>query len=317
MDNQIVYKKDLKTGDILLYGPIENNALCELICALTDSPVSHTAMMYYDTDHIIEETLPQVTIGECEASANGRTVYVIRHNDSSLDMTKVIDIAQFYYDQKTPYPLSNLFVVGTYLVLSKHMPNKLSQPIQKLLTTLLYIASGELMKLINKKQFKDKHPMVCSQFAYVCYKQAGPEYKLQLKMDSTCNCLLGEIKSWLTKSWLTMKDEVDWLADETLLAQYSDVSENEKELLLQQIHKELTENGHNANDSFTKPFVAAVAGFLKQLAIAFGLMTKEELAKISLPDLIDELMGLEEYFVSPGDLYDNCTNAAVIGVLDV
>lgn len=310
MDNQIVYKKDLKTGDILLYGPVKDNVLCELICALTDSPVSHTAMMYYDTDHIIEETLPQVTIGDIEPTTKDRQIYVVRHNDSSLDMIKVIDIAKAYYDQQTPYPLSNLFVVGTYLVLSKHMPKNLSQPMQKLLTTLLYIASGELMKLINKKQYGDKHPMVCSQFAYVCYKQAGPEYKLQLRKDSACNCLLNEMKSCLE-----MQNELEWKADEILLAQYTDVSETEKEQLLQQIHEELLKNGDNANGSFTKPFVNAVTEFIKHFSIAFGIMTKEELAKISVLDLIDELMDLKEYFVTPGDLYENCTNATVIGEL--
>ena len=109
------------------------------------------------------------------------------------------------------------------------------------------------------------------------------------------------------KSCLEMQNELEWKADEILLAQYTDVSETEKEQLLQQIHEELLKNGDNANGSFTKPFVNAVTEFIKHFSIAFG--------KISVLDLIDELMDLKEYFVTPGDLYENCTNATVIGEL--
>lgn len=318
MRNESINLKDLKQGDILLVDTNKHDIAHELIRILTDSQISHTAMVYYDTNQLIEETIPAIQLYDVKEKLKTGKIYVLRHNDQSLDMTKVLDIAKGYYDDKTPYPFSNLVVLGVYLVVSKYVLKAFPKPIQELLTRALYIGSAELMKLFNELQYKGKRPMVCSQLAYVCYKEAGPEYKLQIKRDSECDCLLNELKSWIE-----MRNDVnriaEWNVDESFLAQYVDVSKAETEQLLQDICEEFAKSendANNANGILSKDFVDAVVGFMKQFVITFGIKTKEELETMSVLDLIDVFMDLEEYFVSPGDLYKNCVNAKVIGELE-
>ena len=48
--------KDLKPGDVLLFSGEKGSFISEAIMFLTNSPVSHAALVYSDPANIVEET---------------------------------------------------------------------------------------------------------------------------------------------------------------------------------------------------------------------------------------------------------------------
>lgn len=316
MENRKVKREDLKPGDIILLTPIPGDSIGKLISVLTDAPVSHATMGYYDTIYVIEENEPNVQINILEKKIANRSAYVLRHEDTTLDFNKVIDIAKKYYDEEVPFAKNNLYIMGIYF-LATDITKCLTGPLQGVLTSLFYIGMTELVKIYSKRVYGKVHAMTCSQFVYHCYRQAGEQYQLKLKNPLGENSLLKQVKAYIESNPESNGDEgTNWNSQQIALKE--DVSQEEKDQVLEALYSTLMNGKEDRNGSLglTESLVEAVSGFMKQAAVTFCGITGENLEVKSVSDIIELFLDNEEYLVSPGDLLNNCANLELLGILE-
>ena len=311
--------EDLKQGDILLFSHTEEWE-SKLISLITDSPVSHAAISYYSCKEIAEETPPCAIVNLIEERKTGREITVMRLNSSEKDMTKVLDIAKKYVEDEEPYTKANLVFILVYILFKKLTVNL---KLQKLLCTLMkYVISG-LIKYIDNKLREGSHPMVCSQFVYNCYKNAGEEYNLIISEFDSGKSILAQVKEYINNNKIALENKM--VNDiERIKAEYNEISSVEEEDLIRNIYNELKiqlESGIEKNNSqLYEEFVIAVHEFTSVLNYLYNqdktkklvIKNKEELQSKG----IDSLSDIEEYFVTPGDLLYNCRNLINIGILE-
>ncbi|WP_251359936.1 hypothetical protein [Kangiella sp. TOML190] len=169
--------KDLNSGDLLLFSPEKGSWISDAIVWLTGAPVSHAAMSYKDFSNIIEETPPAVRVAPASERFKERTIHVMRDQRHS-EFSPVIKAASHYLNELEPYGMSNLYLVGLILVYKKLTPSGMRQ---KAILRILKLAVEKLLPIINHYKYGDKTPMVCSQFVFQCYQDAGADYELTIK----------------------------------------------------------------------------------------------------------------------------------------
>jgi hypothetical protein len=327
--------EELKTGDIVLYSPPPGKEGREsrIICFFTKSPVSHTGMIAPNHGYSIQEipdgasciTLPEPGI---------RKLY-IRRLEGEPDTSVVDTIAMKYVEEKLPYPMSNLAFLGLYMLASDFIPDSLGGSIFK---NALKVASYELMKLINKHTHPgtDEPPMVCSQFAATCYDEAaltyGPQYKIHYNEDvSTFANLLRKIIDQLTEEEEGKTYSVALEENHPLLG--GELEEDEADMHLQNLADHLDQKQIEAqqNEGQDKVLLAAkpekvseelIASFYqygKGILKLFGNKTeypdKKEATPEEIKSVLEELLRIQETFVTPGDLLSKTTNLMDMGQL--
>lgn len=293
-----IKQNELKKGDILLFSVVKGDLESEIIGLLTNAPVSHTAMLYDDT-HIVEETPPSATINNLAERIKDRDIYVMRLKNSE-DLSSVIDIADGYVKENLPYASNALPFIGLYMIGKRFI---FTDKKQKLYCKLLEYALATLIDINNHKKYGGKTPMMCSQFAYHCYKKSGHKNKIDVNSDMS-----GTILSTIKKC-----DANTMLQNMPPKERYTMPSQSEINKLLKDFCDELKNNDKNPqalNDTLlSDELILKTYEFITCFVKVFAQNNNSN-------GIFDKLEELHEYFISPSDLLYNTTNLEFKGMLE-
>ncbi len=311
---------ELKPGDIVLFSVPKKSWESWLIAFFTKSKVSHTGMVNKNPGYILQE-IPEHATSLAIPASGTRTLY-IRRLKSAPDTSKVAEIAQKYVDEELPYPMSNLAFLGLYILASDFMPNNATG---KLIECVLKTAAFAVMEFVNKKLHPGTEvpPMVCSQFAAACYDEAalkyGPEYKIHYNDD------VSSVKSLLHKiiEQLEGEDKTYSLENEPAPLLGAANGTNDSEFYCEQLAKEIQNQEKTpvltAERSISDSLIASFYQYGKGLLKLFGDKTdypdKKEATAEEIKKVLEELLRIQEAFVTPGDLLSNTTNLEDMGIL--
>lgn len=298
--------KDLKSGDVLLFSPEKNSWLSDAIVWLTGAPVSHTAMTYKQFEDIIEETVPHVRVAPANERFKGRTIHVMR-DKRNQNFEPVINASTRYLNELEPYGMPNLYLVGMILLYKKFTP---SGDMQKARLKLLKFIVEKLLPIIDKHEYGTKDAMVCSQFVFQCYQDAGKDYELTIKNGN----LLGAAKldeaqsdSLLSKaSQYTSNKKID---SHQLLKSNSDL-ERDGESVLKQLKSDIGEFSQEIEDE-TLDTVHHLAQIIH--AVTEGIDLNQASSSIGLSILQKQ----QAMFVTPADLLEHCPDLEKIGIIEI
>ena len=317
--------EELKPGDIVLFTPPPGKGSWEswLICFFTKSPVSHTGMVDTNPGYVLQEVPPHATrlpIPE----ADTRYLYV-RRLEGEPDTSVVRDIAQHYVDTELPYPMSNLAFLGIYILASDFMPDTKTG---KLMEMVLKIGSFAIMELINKHFHPGTEvpPMVCSQFAAACYDEAfmkyGPQYKINYNEKvSSISSLLHKMIDQVAEEEKEKLYEIQ--TEEASILDGAKIGIEMADLYCEQLAKSIQEQqSSNAlqssgkiSDSLIAAFYQYGKGVLKLLGSKTEYPDKKQATAEEIKSLLQELLNVQDAFVSPGDLLSNSINLMDMGIL--
>lgn len=170
--------EDFQAGDILLF-KIDKNSdwISRAISLLTNSDVSHAAL-YMGKSILSDEGLDGLACHQIANDMTGRPVYVERLNPN-LDMTPVLLAANKMIGQQEPYNKLALVQLGLLLLYKKEFP---IDSLDRLLLKWVFDAATVAINEYSHKIFSPgKEPMVCSQYVYQCYQDAGADYQLLIQ----------------------------------------------------------------------------------------------------------------------------------------
>lgn len=299
--------ENLKPGDILVF-KAGDNWLSKAIAWLTDSDVSHAAMML-DDKRMVEMAASGIYAGEVKALEGDDAVLLrLKPERNPAPLTEA---AQRYIDCKTRYDFPALVYLAGLIIYHRIRPTEKYVVITDL---ILREACVVLDKLIQSVVLKNPDKaMVCSQLVYQVYEDCGREYRINIEggllqsvrdveYDNSDGCVcLAELAA--------AAPELDVLSDDATLdretmdgSQIPDVEELAKELYLALTEQE-AEDGTDVD--------IAVLGSLPSWAKR-TLDKLEEFLEKSRSNLpIDAL------FISPADIAYKSTNLDTVGKMNV
>lgn len=316
--------KDLKPADILLFSGEKGSWISQAIMLLTNSKVSHAAITYTTSDQMIEETPPQVRVSNTSERAKQRTVYVMRLKPPLDKMTPVLDAANAYLKESAPYAMSNLYLVGMLLLYKKFSP---TTPIQKVMLKIFKKLSAGIMDYINEHKSPGNLPMVCSQFVYQCYEDAGDNYKLNIKGGILLRAATTELEggSVLDQAIYRIKRDTtpnfrSFITEKSGAALHAEVPQSEEDLA-HELVKALEAEAATATEELEPELVLAIQEFGQAVysATTNAEIEADEIVRSHAlriaPTGLSFLKSEEAYFVAPGDILSNCTNVRQVGVI--
>lgn len=316
---------ELKPADVLLFSGEPGSYISQAIMYLTDAPVSHAALSYTDYSTIIEETPPTVTTNDAAQRFSDRTITVMRIRDDMGSMQPVTDAAAAYLNNNAPYANFNLYLVGMLLVFRKFTPSGL---VQRSIIKILRKLAATIIDYVNQHRYPGKLPMVCSQFVYQSYEDAGGEYRLQIKNGLLLQTLetAGETPSILDHAIARIRNTLDpelqsLYNSYTGTAQAASVEESDEDLareLLSALQEPLAATeGVTIDDElvlavheFGQAVLAAKSGAPASLD---ALARANQLGMA--PEGLAYLKSEEAYFVAPGDLLNSCPDLERVGTI--
>lgn len=173
-----------KIGDIIIF-KAEDDWLSKAIALLSDSDVSHAAMVYSE-DSIVEVGAYGIGVNKTEI-ADGDAVYVMRMQGEP-DSAPLIQSADHYLSTGVRYDFSGLILLAGLLVYKK-LPN--ASGVLSVSQRILSAAVSKLDQYINQLGKKSGAPaMVCSQLVYQIYKDCGKKYQILIE-NGTFSCKNG------------------------------------------------------------------------------------------------------------------------------
>lgn len=317
---------DLKPADILLFSGEKGSWISEAIMFLTDSSVSHAAMTYTSSEKIVEESPPAVQVNDAAQRFKGRTVYVMRIDPSKDSMSPVLDASEGYLNKDEPYAMSNLYLVGLLLLYRKFTP---STQVQKVMLKIFKKLAADIIKYINKHKNPGKLPMVCSQFVYQCYDDAGTGYKLKIKDGILLHAAVrvaGE-RNVIDQAIYRIKSDISYEFRSFVAANAGialrDEEPQSKEELARELVEVLKTQEVAKTEALDQRLVLAIQEFGQAVyAATTGVsidgadMLRCNALKIS-PSGLSFLKSEEAYFVAPADLLSHCVNVEQIGIIKV
>ncbi|SFR83066.1 C40 family peptidase [Anaeromicropila populeti] len=296
---------DLKKGDIILLSPYDQWD-SKLIAIVTNSPVSHGVMSYYDYNTIVEENPPCVQTLPIAGKIKGRDAYVVRNKKETLDMEPVVKIAEKYLNQKDPFTYVSVYTIAIYMLMSEV---NLTKELQQQLIIFFKAASIEVEKYLKEQKDSDCQPMTCSQFIYECYNETGEEYKVDLVKTALDTSLLSRVKKVIESNPEKYQEmEVNLEIDEKFSAE-----EEIMKLMEETFHSFESGSINDVNDEvITDDFAVAFSKF----CILFLKTQKIVLGDKDYIKALDILINNKEFYVTPGDLLVNTSNFVCLGLLE-
>ncbi|NVK21716.1 MAG: hypothetical protein HWD86_04310 [Kangiellaceae bacterium] len=293
--------RDLRAGDVLLFSPEKGSWISKAITWLTDAPVSHAAMTYQIATKIIEETPPAVRVAEATLRFVDRTISVMRFNKPVDSFAPVMNIATGYLNKQEPYAMSNLYLIGMLLIYKKFTP---SDPVQRVTLKILKKLTAKIISAINEHQFPNKMPMVCSQFVFECYQEAGRNYHLTIKGGNLAAS--NKRTNLLFHAYNHQYPDIDLLHN----------SENHAsdEELAKELYTQLSSEQLLASGAISSDILNAIHEFAKALH-AVANNTSYQLADSKKGIAILEAQS--SLFVTPGDLLQHCPELDHIGDIKI
>ena len=221
---------------------------------------------------------------------------------NSEDLTSVIDIADGYVKENLPYASNALPFIGLYMIGKRFI---FTDKKQKLYCKLLEYALATLIDINNHKKYGGKTPMMCSQFAYHCYKKSGHKNKIDVNSDMS-----GTILSTIKKC-----DANTMLQNMPPKERYTMPSQSEINELLKEFYDELKQQHNNKNSQALNDKLLSDELILKTYEF-ITCFVKVFAQNNNSNGIFDKLEELHEYFISPSDLLYNTTNLEFKGMLE-
>lgn len=173
----------LNKGDIIIF-KAEDDWLSKSIAWLTNSDVSHAAMVYSENS-IIEIGIRGIGIHKVNTS-NGRGAYIMRLK-AEVDAEPLIQSADKYYRSKIQYDFPALFLLAGLLVRKKFNPTtRLLSITNRILSSACLELDKYMQKVILHHGERD---MVCSQLVYQIFYDCGGSYQIQIKQKKKFSLL--------------------------------------------------------------------------------------------------------------------------------
>ena len=301
---------DLRAGDIVLLEPSEDK-ISKLIAKITRSPVSHTTLSCGQKEPVgtvVEETPPNALVGTL-LNRTSRTAYVMRLNPEVEDCQPVMDIANRYVSEKLPYAKAQLPFIALYCIAHNITGGT---KLQGIVMKFVRLAMEILIQWEDSVIYKGQEAMMCSQFAYHCYKEAGEAYEIHMKemagfglIDGIIDRLQANPSKYNSQLFL-LRGEAQEVTDERvdrLIDELYDELNGDENLSLRLEANELSED-----------FIIEVTRFLLQFVKTF--LKEEDCDKTDAVLNLRKLKEMGEYFISPGDLFTNTTNLVCLGTVD-
>lgn len=163
----------LKKGDILVFKAAQGNFVDQCIARLTNSKVSHAAMVYSD-DSLIEMNANGVGVYGMEVK-EGNSVYVLRML-SEPNPELLIKSANAYLDAKAIYNFPSLVILAGLLVY-RNMRNDIFDISGKIIKAACY----ELDQWLLQAAHSTVPALICSQLVYQIYYNCGSDYQIDIK----------------------------------------------------------------------------------------------------------------------------------------
>lgn len=303
---------ELKPGDVLLFSGDKESFISKAIMYLTDAPVSHAALSYTTSDEIVEEVPPAVCVSDAEESFEGRDIYVMRPENMATG--GVVEAAAQYLNDEEPYPDSNLYMVGLILIYRKIMPGRI---LQKAIIKILRKLTSGIIDFINKRKYAGKTPMVCSQFVYQCYKDAG--HKLNIKGGVILEAAVpgGSILDQVTER---IRTDAAY-REETLLSAgqpsgFEEMPVQSDEELARELMDAL-EGAEEGPAELERDFVMSVHEFSHAVYMHQTGAAETLTAPAHSTEGLELLKENEAYFVTPGDLLKYCEDLKQKGMIKI
>ena len=324
--------KELQPGDILLFSGAKDR-ISRAIMLLTDSLVTHSALSYKKNGEIVEETPPSIRTSKLDIHSErlkGRKIYVNRFNKHQNSMAPVLEAATGYLNQEIPYAKNNLYLLGLILIYEKWTPNTL---LKKVMIKIFKKLASLIGEYINKYKSPGKLPMVCSQFVYQCYEDAGSDYHLRIKNGSLVSTSLS-----VSKNNLSILDQVINRVKSDSSAQFQGLIESSANLtinnvpsqteleLAQELIEALEGSEVDTEEDLNDELALAVHDFGQAVYLAEAtpenakplmLAKTNELAfELNVSSSLGFLKAKQAFFVTPEDLLNNCENVTQVGIIE-
>lgn len=168
----------LNKGDIIIF-KAGNDWLSKSIAWLTNSDVSHAAMVYSENS-IIEVGGKGIGIHKVNIS-NGQEAYVMRLQPN-VDSAPLIHSADKYFKNQIQYDFPALFLLAGLLVRKKMTPTaKLISITNRILSSVCLELDKYIQKAVLHHQ---ERAMVCSQLVYQIFYDCGGKYRIQINENN-------------------------------------------------------------------------------------------------------------------------------------
>lgn len=307
--------KDLKLGDILIFKSHDDSILSKIISILTNSDVSHSAIVDEDTNYLLEASLEGGARTPIQ-SYRPRVAY-IRRFYSCPNPSYAVEIAKSYVQKGFPYGYAELVASGLYILTCKIAP---LLEHEKLLITMVEAATYAISKAIEYKTGSGKEAMICSELVFRSYAEAalshGSKYEIHFKQESTeyqtiLDILLDYVSS--NSPELSLELSASELTDYTIedaVHIMEDCYEELSEFTLSSASKScvLTDN------SCITPKLLQKISLFCQLVLDFKGISLDK--QTTLKDILNAMLKVKAVFVSPADLCYHTTNLTEFGTLD-
>jgi hypothetical protein len=315
---------ELKPGDVLIYSAPDDSWISKAIAFLTGSSVSHAALSYFETSRTVEQSPPCTRFREARETFEGRSVYVMRHK-GGVELAPVLNAAHRYVELAEPYPMSNLYLLGLILIYRKFNPDTIAR---RVIVKVLKSVTRQVIEFVNSRRFPGKLPMVCSQFVFQCYDDAGDDCRLAISKGVL---LKAAVPSTTETNCLERAIAQSPQTKETPLMQTTQArSEKRKDETEEDLARELLEALDNRavllsagpETGNEDELLAAVADFSHVLNCATqgageaGLSMSGEQRRASVRSGFKVLSSNEALFVTPADLLKNCRDLEQVGVIE-
>jgi len=256
---------DYKPGDVVVFKVDEDELLSVIIGYLTDSDVSHAALIYEDGNFV--EMGPRGIAKTCANVYANAEVYHYRHSKQT-DMAKVIKAAKHYLDKDVPYDYPSLVILAGLLIYHKQ---KYTPKYKTIVDFILGIACWSLDELLKKIGGKKNGAMMCSQLVYQCFRDAGHKYRLKIKNGVVFESDADDYAIRLI-DLVNENEEMERL--EAFQTPTYDVNDINQEDIIRQLHEELIneaelEDGNYLTDTELEGTAFVAGKFLDLLEKAF------------------------------------------------
>lgn len=319
MEEQKIYLNDLKVGDILLFPAPKDSWLSQAIAVLTDSSVSHAALLYEKGETY---TIAEATIGGIKYTPfPDECPFVRRREMTAEQLNNLLRAMENYITHDNDYGYADLALLGLLLLYKKFTKKTIANVA---FYSFLKMISGLLLEATQKMFSKDKYRMVCSQFASQCFTDARCDLvfdKMVIditdsnKMDSTSLMNILESHRYIPVESVSTTRAVSETVDVNVVANsFIQLIKEEKSDMLT-TSATLSRSGMDESfdlDSMVNsllPPARIIADELEKVIPQDDkLMNTMSISNDSL-----EASTIRNFFVTPADLLTNCCNVAKIG----
>lgn len=321
--------KDLNSGDVLLFSGEKGSLISEAIMFLSNAPVSHAAMVYNPNSTIVEESPPAVQTNQAAERFIDRKVSVMRLKPAQSSYGPVLEAATGYLNNKAPYANANLYLVGMLLIYRKFAPDTLQQAI---IIKILKKITASIITYYNEHKYPGELPMVCSQFVYQCYEDAGGDYQLKIRGGVLGKAAPAEmaLPSLLDQAIYRVRNETApafraFVTTNTGMALAEPEMQSDEELAGELLETLQVRSALGAEPS--APLQDALVVAIHEFGQAIQLVRRgvsapaDELLQANTQRMasngLAQLKAEEAYFVAPGDLLLHCQNLDLVGEIEV